>query len=508
MPTGEPTSRPSHATAFAVAWLVFFTVLQWSVVRYRIPIVATLTVATFALALWQWRGWRVELTRPAVVLMLAGSALATLLVPLFSYLAPTGLAVATSALVVGPLVVGALLWSHGSATLRSARTAGAVAVLAYVVAAATAVVSSPRPRIDVWVTLQQASDALARGENFYAMRWTGSPGIQDAFTYLPWTAVLLAPGRWVAGDVRWALTAWTLLAVVGVLLLALHVPAAGGTRRPVPAARSAGALPSSADPAGTDPLPPVWTGAAVGALLLLAPGTLTQLDQAWTEPLLFAGLVGWAVLVQRGHAWWAVVPLALACASKQHLALLLPVLLVWRPFGWRRTVATGALTGVLIAPWFLASPPDFVHDTITLLLSFHPIKFANTLYLLALNTFGVTLPFYVTGVAVLGTLAAVVLTVLRRQPPLGDLLRWLALVLLVANLVNKQAFYNQFWLVGALVVLSLAAAPRPTPATPATSGAGTAGSGIATGSSTSTGTATGAHEDAPTPQGGRVPSTG
>jgi hypothetical protein len=166
--------------------------------------------------------------------------------------------------------------------------------------------------------------------------------------------------------------------------------------------------------------------------------------------------VWWAVLVQGGKAWWAVVPLALACASKQHLALLLPVLLVWRPFGWQRTVATGGLTGLLLAPWFLASPSDFVHDTITLLLSFHPIKFANTLYLLALNTFGVTLPFYVTGVVVLGTLAAVVWTVWRRQPDLGSVLRWLAVVLLVANLVNKQAFYNQFWLVGALVVVSLA----------------------------------------------------
>jgi hypothetical protein len=34
-------------------------------------------------------------------------------------------------------------------------------------------------------------------------------------------------------------------------------------------------------------------------------------------------------------------------------------------------------------------------------------------------------------------------------------------VLLVANLVNKQAFYNQFWLVGAMVALSLAVQPRP-----------------------------------------------
>jgi hypothetical protein len=31
----------------------------------------------------------------------------------------------------------------------------------------------------------------------------------------------------------------------------------------------------------------------------------------------------------------------------------------------------------------------------------------------------------------------------------------------VANLVNKQAFYNQFWLAGALVVVSLAL-PVPT----------------------------------------------
>jgi hypothetical protein len=188
-------------------------------------------------------------------------------------------------------------------------------------------------------------------------------------------------------------------------------------------------------------------------------------DQAWTEPLLLAGLVWWAALVRRDHGWWAVVPLALACASKQHLALLLPVLLVWRPFGWQRTVATGALTAVLLAPWFVAGPAAFVHDTVSLLLSFHPIRFANTLYLLALNTFGVTLPFAATGVVVLGSLAAVVWTVWRRQPGLGVLLRWLALVLLVANLVNKQAFYNQFWLVGALVVVALAVpATAPAPA--------------------------------------------
>ena len=454
-------ARSSQAIAFAVAWLAYFTALQWSVVRFRVAIVAVLTASTMALAIWQWRRSRVTLTPPVVGAALAGSALATLTVPLFSYLHANGLAVATTVLVAAPLRAAALLWSGGE---RPALMAAAVTALAYAAAAATAVVSDPAPRIDVWVTLQQASDALARGESFYEVTWTGSPGIKDAFTYLPWTAVLLAPGRWLAGDVRWALLVWGLVAVVGVWGLAHGT---GATARVRPLARrrggGGGAEGAEATAVGSPHTGPgaAWRGAAVLALVFFAPGTLTQVDQAWTEPLLLAGIVWWAVLVDRGRAWWAVVPLGLACASKQHLALLLPVLLVWRPFGARRAVATGALTGLLIAPWFLAGPADFVHDTITLLVSFHPIRFANTLYLLALNTFGVTLPFWVTGLVVLGTLAAVVALVWRRQPGPAELLRWLALVLLVANLVNKQAFYNQFWLVGAMVALSLAVQPRP-----------------------------------------------
>ena len=57
---------------------------------------------------------------------------------------------------------------------------------------------------------------------------------------------------------------------------------------------------------------------------------------------------------------------------------------------------------------------------------------------------------------VVATLAAIVAVVHRRQPDLPELLRWLALMLLVANIVNKQAFYNQFWLVAALVAASWA----------------------------------------------------
>ncbi len=415
--------RRGAAYVLVVLWLLSFGMLQWSVVRFRVPIVLSLTLACLALALWLARRTVVRLDRWAVVLALVGSAVIVLAVPLFSYVRGAALVAAVGTLVVGALACALLVALRPRLRPYATPAVALVAALAYAATTAIAVVADPAPRIDVWVTLQQSADGILRGENMYAMTWVDSPGIKDAFTYLPWTSVLLAPGRWLAGDVRWMLLVWMLVGVAGVWRLGR----------------------------GRD-------GAAYAiALLCLAPGTLTQVDQAWTEPLLFCGIAWWAALVSRGRAWWAVVPLALACASKQHLALLLPLLLLWRPFGVRRTLATGALAGVLVLPWFLAGPADFVHDTVTLLIGFHPIRFANTWYLLFLNRYGVTLPFWVTGVVVLGTLAVALVAVWRRQPPLEELLRWLALVLLVANLVNKQAFYNQFWLSAALVVLSLAA---------------------------------------------------
>ncbi|MBD3784969.1 MAG: hypothetical protein IE926_18805, partial [Micrococcales bacterium] len=423
----------------ATAWLAWFGVLQWSVVRFRVPILLTLTACTLLLGGWLVRRWVVrEVPRWLPPVVLVGSVVLTLTVPLFSYLRGGWLTAALTVLAVGGLGCAALLLVPGR---RGALLALGAAAATHAALATVAILGDRAPRIDVWVVLQQGADAMARGENVYTQQWSNSPGVQDFFPYLPWMAVLTAPGRWVAGDVRWMLLVWTLVLLAGLVALA------GGWRGAVERA------------------------AAASAVLVLAPGTLTQVDQAWTEPVLAALLVWWAALVRRGHAWWAVLPLALACASKQHLALLAPVLLVWQPFGWRRTLATGGLTAALVAPWVLAEPAAFVHDTVTTLLTFHPIRFANTWYLWFLNEHGVELPFAVTGLAMLAAVAAAVWMVGRRQPDVGEVLRWLALVLAVANLVNKQAFYNQFWLVGALVLASLvvpvtARGPRAAAATP------------------------------------------
>ena len=415
---------PLSSVVLGVAWLAWFGVLQWSVVRFRVPILLTLTACALLLAWWLARRLDVPLPRWLAPAVLVGSVAVTLAVPLFSYVRGGWLTAALTVLTVGGLGCAALLSRPGR---TPALAAYALAVATHVALAVVAILGDEAPRIDVWVVLQQGADAIGRGDNIYTQQWTNSPGVQDFFPYLPWMAVLTAPGRWLAGDVRWAVLAWSLVLFAGLWALAR-----GRVER----------------------------AAAVTAVLVLAPGALTQVDQAWTEPVLAALLVWWAVLVRRGHAWWAIVPLALACASKQHLALLAPLLLVWAPFGARRTLATGGLAAVLMLPWVVADPSAFVGDTVTTLLEFHPIRFANTWFLYALNEHGVTLPFAVTGAAVVGAVGVAAYAVWRRRPDVAELLRWLALVLAVANLVNKQAFYNQFWLVGALVAASLAVAPR------------------------------------------------
>ena len=426
-----PGSRPrGHGTAlgawvFGALWLVSLAAMQWSVARFRVLIVAVLVTAAVALWVWVWRRGVVHLTPPVVGVIGAGTAAITLLVPVFTY-APAPVA---AWILAGHAVGVVLVTSVLLVAVRLGRPGGpAVAVtlvaLTHAAIASAAIRRSPAPRIDVWVILQQAVDALAQGENIYGRDWVGSPGVSDSFTYLPWTAVLLAPGRLLGGDVRWAMLAWSLLGIAGIWRLA-------GPAR--------------------------WVAAAVAMMVYLAPGVLTQADQGWTEPLLLTLLIWWAVLVRRGHPWWAVLPLALACASKQHLVLVLPILLAWRGFGPARTMATAGLAAALMAPWVVRDPASFLHDTVVLLVEFHPIRFANTLYVLILNVLGTAPPFWLTALVVAVSLGGALLLVRRPDADLDSVLRVCAAVLLTASLVNKQAFYNQFWLAAGLVALSLVA---------------------------------------------------
>lgn len=436
--------RAAWSTAATGGLLVAgMAVATHSVVRYQLWIVLVYTALAALLAAWLLAGRRLAATdgpaspaspatktgsTMAAVAVLTLTAVMHLTVRPYTYLTPTeGWVVrwifAGSAL----LVAGLLLVAARTGRERLRDVGLLVAVGGYLIAATLLIHLDPTPKIDVWVMLQQTADGLLHGQNMYAQNWSGSPGVQDAFTYLPFTGLLLAPGRWLAGDVRWALVVITLLGVLAVRLLGSN------NRKPASA-----------------------TTVAAASLLLLLPGTATQVEQAWTEPLLMACLAGWALGVQRRNTVLAVVCLALGMASKQHLIVLLPVLAAWPRFGPRRALASGVLAGAFVLPWVVASPSDIWHDAVTTLVHFQPLLFADTLYIAAIHELEWTPPFWLTGAAVLLTLAVAAHFVYWRNPNLAMVLRWAALFLFVANLVNKQAFYNQYWLVAALVVISLA----------------------------------------------------
>ena len=433
------STRTGSAAALAPPLLLVLgmAVATHSVVRYKLWIVAVYTVLAGLLAIWLVRD------RPAprrlegiLVWGLAGTfalvAVLHLTVRPYTYLTMSeGWLVrwvyAISAVLVALAVAGSALTGRR----RLADLGLAAAVAGYLVAAVLLIHFDPAPKIDVWVMLQQTADGILHGKDMYTQNWHDSPGVQDAFTYLPFTGLLLAPGRWLAGDVRWTLVVITLLGALAVRSLARTGPDRG---------------PSTAALAAT----------GYAALLLLLPGTATQVEQAWTEPLLMACLAGWALGVQRKNTVLAVVCLALGVASKQHLIVLLPVLAAWPQFGLRKAIYTGSLAFAFVLPWIIASPKDIWHDAVTVLVHFQPLIFADTLYIAAVNSAHWTPPFWLTGAAVLITLGGAVVQVHRRNPDLAVVLRWGALFLFVANLVNKQAFYNQYWLVAALVVISLA----------------------------------------------------
>ncbi len=436
--------------AAALGWAVPSLVVvgtataSWSVVRYDLRIVAMYTVLAAllatGLALSGRRGRPSPATVPpaAMAVALALAAVFTFRFHAYSYLTRSDAGLVRTVLAAGALAGAALLltrWRH------RADAALAVAIAAYLTASVLLIRLDPAPKIDVWYTLQGAADALAGGHNTYTQTWVGPPGPMAAFTYLPWMGVLTAPGRWLFGDVRWALVAIT---VAGALALR------GFDRR----ARGIAPARGSGTAAGHG------AGAAAGALLLLLPGTATQIEQAWTEPLLLACLAGAALAWRGRRLLLAALLLALGLASKQHLALLIPLLAVWPRLGWRRAAVPVGLAGLLVLPWFLADPRAIVHDTVTLLIDFPPLRFADTLFIAARHELAWTPPFWLTGAIVLTGILAVTWTVRRRDPGVGQLLRWCALVLFVANLVNKQAFYNQYWLVAALVLASCAAADR------------------------------------------------
>jgi len=321
-------------------------------------------------------------------------------------------AVQAGAAVTVAVALVSLWWRHDNvAWLAGAGLALATGCLVIAVV--------PDPKIDVWYLLQQSGSGLLSGDDMYRQHWAHSHGLQAVYPYLPMSTVLLAPFRWIAGDVR----AGLLLASVGTSAL---------LRRYAPAA-------------------PV----ALSLLVLVHPHWAFLVDQSWTEPLLLFLLCTAVVATDRGRPVLAVVALAAALAAKQHVVLLLPLFAWWPAFGWRRTLAAAALAAVAVLPWIVAGPADFWHDAVhaNLALGVIPRALCVPSFLLR---HGITVGFWF---PLLGLLAAYA-ACLRAPRTAAGLALGSALVLWTVDATNKQSFFNHYTLPLGLLVLALTAASR------------------------------------------------
>ncbi len=346
--------------------------------------------------------------------------------------------VANPRLLIGVLVLAAAAAAPALLPLMRAAYTGQVAAFALSLAVVGygLVVLGGIPVIDVWALLQGAGHGLADGRNPYELTFPASPPgqVSHCFTYLPATALLTAPGVWL-GDARWA----ELVALVAAGTL-VATGALGGGR----------AL------SGTEVSASRGIRLGLAVLVVVLPGTVYLVQQAWTETLLLPALVATALLADRGRTGWtgvaAGVAFGVALATKQHVVLLVPLLVLCR-FRVRDLAAAAGTAAALILPFLLADPARFRECTMDFFLTAEAPRTSLSLWL--------HLPEPVRLPLLAVALLAGYLLAWRYCPRSGGgFLVAAAVVFTTFGLVNKQTFLNQWWLVAALVVAGLALAGR------------------------------------------------
>ena len=361
-------------------------------------------------------------TGPALILPVATCYLASVIHPAKAYMfiSDGGESAVKVLVIIGTAVAFATL------VIRHLRNVWGLASIC-AIALATAIVvirTAPSPGIDVWLLLQQSSSGLLHGANMYHQHWLGTPAgeLTDVYPYLHGTTLLLAPFKWLLGDVRYGTAVASLLAAYLVWRLAPRAPA------------------------------------ALAGLIVLMPHWAFLVDQSWTEPLLVAELAACILALRAGRTGWATAALAAALVTKQFVAPLLPLFAIWRAFGVRRAaIAAAAAFGVAL-PWLIADPGAMWHDAVTTELNETVLPFGLDLPSF-LARHGIHAGFALT-VGVVGIAYAVAVLRLPRTP--SGLALGCALIMWSVDFANKATFFNHYTFpLGLLIVAVAAAEPMP-----------------------------------------------
>jgi hypothetical protein len=313
-----------------------------------------------------------------------------------------------------------------------------VLVALFGIAAAWMLRASYPPSIDVFVFQQQASHALLRGQNPYALTFPNiygyttfyGPEVADArtlhfgFPYPPLSLLLALPGA-LLGDHR-------VCQAIACGVAAAACVAIGGGRLPLLAA----------------------------ATLLFTPRMFFVLEEAWTEPF---GVALFALVLLGATRKSRLLPIALGLlfAWKQYTLFFLPLaaLLVPRPFTWRgyaRLVAPAVgLAAAITLPFFLWSPAAFWRSVVWLQ-SVQPFR-REALDFPAWWVGQGHAPFEVIPLVLAVTSVATALALARRVHGPAAFAAAATFVYAFFFAFNKQSFCNYHWFVVGLAACGIAA---------------------------------------------------
>jgi hypothetical protein len=282
------------------------------------------------------------------------------------------------------------------------------------------IVSSPRPDIDDWYMSQAAARALSHLQNIYTIHWSVPGQASNLYAYLPGSALFVWPFHVVLGDIRYGVLA-ALLATSAILIRRSVTP----------------------------------TASLLGCLVVLYPKALFGLEQSWVDPMVTLGLCGAAFAAHHGRRNWAMAGLIFALVCKQQAWLVLPLVFVWKGFGWRRPAVSALMAAGFSSLWVLANEHAFVYDVFGYQLNLPPRPDSLSIYTFFLNH-GWQPPLVVLAMAVLLGYA-IVLRWLPRNA-YGFLLGS-AIIECIFNIANKQSFFNEWQLAATLLLAAVAFAP-------------------------------------------------
>lgn len=290
-----------------------------------------------------------------------------------------------------------------------------------------------RAAIDVFTTLQTATQHLLRGQDPYRFLYQDLAPlptwhlVKAPFQYGPAALYLGTPGR-VIGDVR-LLAAVAAVLTVGALALIAR-------RRGQAQLRRVAYLASSL---------PLWGPIVVNA---------------WVDVYTAAGLAAWWFL--RDRHWVAgSIALGVGAAAKPVLLVGLLPLLVWEARVRRETLVAAATAIVLCVPFLVwTGPVRFIYAVagahVAVLNAIWPTSV--TFNALLLKAHLSTIPDVVSVVVLL---ASVPVAALWRPARLDARLLAAVAFMLAALLLSKQSFLNYYFVVAVWMLIAIAEQPEP-----------------------------------------------